>query len=557
MSRMNKLLWICAAFFVVQMSHAQSSYNTYFIQFKDKANSPYSLTNPSAFLSDNAIERRIRTGIGFDSLDIPVNANYIQQVTQIGNSQVLLKSKWFNSITVELIDTSIAVSWKQQVESLPCVNQVKSLPSIPLEKISIHRGTQSIEGTITDEFYGPSFRQTEMLNGHKLHNLGLNGEGMDIAVFDGGFLFANVLPALSHLFEEGRIIETHDFLHYNSPDVYDAATHGTMVLSHMAGIMKDSLFGTAVSANYYLFQTEDVSREVRLEEDTWIQAAEWADSIGIDVINSSLGYSIFDEDYMNYTTADMNGATTRISQAAEICALKGTLVVNSAGNSGDDPWHVITAPSDAEHVLCIGAVDANGVHASFSGYHPPGLNDVKPNVVAMGKQTVFAASDGTIATGNGTSFSSPIIAGMAATLWQAFPSATNMDIFNAIEESASLYSSPNDSMGYGIPDFWKAFISLSDEIYEQPSEHSVLVFPQPSAGEIEVRIEGYYPDSQNYNYLFDSTGRQVSLGLGMWDYNYSEPWAIFHLNLNHLPSGKYYFVLESSRGFQVVPLQKI
>ena len=533
---------------------AQSSYNTYFVQFRDKVNSPFSLSNPSAFLSAKSIERRIRTGVGFDSLDIPVNANYIQQVLQQGNSNLLLKSKWFNSITVELLDTAIAADWKQQVEALPCVFQVKSLPSVPLEKISIHKGIQSEEGLLSDDFYGPSFRQTEMLNGHLLHQLGLNGQGMDIAVFDGGFLFANVLPAMSRLFEEGRIVETHDFLHYNSPDVFDAATHGTMVLSHMAGIMQDSLYGTAVDANYYLFQTEDVFREVRLEEDTWIQAAEWADSIGIDVINSSLGYSLFDEDYMNYTTSDMNGVTTRISQAAEICALKGTLVVNSAGNSGDDPWHVITAPSDAEHVLCIGAVDLNGIHASFSGYRPPGISNVKPNIVAMGRQTVFAAMDSTIARGNGTSFSSPIIAGMAATLWQAFPTATNMDIFNAIEESASLYATPNDSMGYGIPDFWKAFVSLSNQIYSQPNEHSVLVFPQPSEGQFEVRVEGNFPDTNNYHYLYDSRGRSVKYY--KWDYNYSEPWAIYHLDLTNLPVGQYYFVIESSQGIQVVPLQK-
>ncbi len=405
MNRPYALFFLLVGLFVSHELVAQSSYNTYFIQFRNKTNTPFSLSKPSEFLSEKAIERRIRTGLGFDSLDIPVNKSYIQQVLQQGNSNVLLKSKWFNSITVELVDTSIAATWKQQVEALPCVLHVKSLPSIPLEKISIHKGTQAEDGLVSDDFYGPSFRQTEMLNGHLLHQLGLNGQGMDIAVFDGGFLYADVLPAMAHLFENGQIIETHDFLHYNSPEVFDAATHGTMVLSHMAGIMKDSLYGTAVDANYYLFQTEDVFREVRLEEDTWIQAAEWADSIGIDVINSSLGYSLFDEDYMNYSTSDMNGSTTRISQAAEICALKGTLVVNSAGNSGDDPWHVITAPSDAEHVLCIGAVDLNGVHASFSGYRPPGISNVKPNIVAMGRQTVFAAMDSTISRGNGTSFS--------------------------------------------------------------------------------------------------------------------------------------------------------
>jgi subtilisin family serine protease len=204
--------------------------------------------------------------------------------------------------------------------------------------------------------------------------------------------------------------------------------------------------------------------------------------------------------------------------------------------------------------LCIGAVDLNGNHASFSGYHPPGLNDTKPNIVAMGRQTVFAASDSTIARGNGTSFSSPIIAGMAATLWQAFPKATNMEIFNAIEESASLYSTPNDSMGHGIPDFWKAFVRLSNDIYSQPNEYSVVVFPQPSDGQFEIRVEGNFPDKNNYHYLYDSSGRSVKYY--KWDYNYSEPWAIYHLDLTSQPTGQYYFVIESLEGIQVVPLQK-
>ena len=214
MKIINSCLFFILSFLVFSDLTAQSSFNTYFVQFRNKANTPFSLANPSEYLSSKAIDRRIRTGVGFDSLDLPVNSNYIQQVLAIGNSQLLLKSKWFNSITVEIIDTSIAASWKLQVESLPFVFQVKSLPSVPLEKISIHKGTQSEEGMVSDDFYGPSFRQTEMLNGHLLHQLGLNGKGMDIAVFDGGFRFADVLPAMAHLFEDGRIIETHDFLNF-------------------------------------------------------------------------------------------------------------------------------------------------------------------------------------------------------------------------------------------------------------------------------------------------------------------------------------------------------
>jgi hypothetical protein len=396
---MRGLLLVIAVFLSFS-AWTQTSANTYFVQFKNKAHSPHSLQNPSTYLSQKAIERRLSQGLGFDSLDIPVNQTYINQVVQLGNSNVLLKSKWFNSITVQLIDTSLADSWRAEVLNLDCVLQVKKLPEIPWVNVRAMRQGEEVVGGID---YGESDRQVRMLNGQFLHEMGFQGEDMDIAVFDAGYILANQLPALQKVFQEGRLIETHDFLRFNNPNVYLDATHGTFVLSHMAGIIPDSLYGTSVNANYYLFKTEDASQEVRLEEDTWIQAAEWADSIGIDVINSSLGYSVFDEESMSYQPADMNGVTTRISQAAEICVLKGTLVVNSAGNNGDDPmWRVITAPSDAKDVLCVGAVDSDGVHANFSGYAPPGIDYVKPNVVAMGKQTVFASLDSTISRGNGT-----------------------------------------------------------------------------------------------------------------------------------------------------------
>lgn len=271
----------------------QTSANTYFVQFKNKAQSPHTLQNPSTYLSQKAIERRLAQGLGFDSLDIPVNQNYINQVIQLGNSHVLLKSKWFNSITVQLVDTSLADSWRAAVLGLDCVFQVKKLPEIPWVNVRAMKQGEEVEGGID---YGESDRQVSMLNGQFLHEMGFQGENMDIAVFDAGYILANQLPALQKLFQEGRLIETHDFLRFNNPNVYLDATHGTFVLSHMAGIIPDSLYGTSVNANYYLFKTEDVSQEVRLEEDTWIQAAEWADSIGIDVINSSLGYSVFDEE---------------------------------------------------------------------------------------------------------------------------------------------------------------------------------------------------------------------------------------------------------------------
>lgn len=550
---MKKLLLLHFLVLFALNHSAQTSYNTFWIQFKDKHNSDFSISKPNQFLSQKAIERRLEWGLGFDSLDIPVNKNYVDQVLNIGNTQLLLKSKWFNSITVQVNDTSSSVlaTWLNQINQLECVLQVRSLQNIIQNgKVIAIQGVQSIQENQMHS-YGDSYRQIEMLNGHFLHDLGFEGQGVDLAVFDGGFLFADELPAMQHLFSEGRVISKHDLLHFNSSEVFDASTHGMMVLSHMAGIIPDSLYGTATQANYFLFQTEDVFQEVRLEEDTWIQAAEMADSIGVDVINSSLGYSLFDFESMSYLPADMNGQTTRISQAANICALKGTLVVNSAGNSGASVWHAITAPSDAENVLSIGAVDANEIHASFSGYRPPNGPFVKPNVVAMGKQTVYAAYDSTIARGNGTSFSSPIIAGLAACLIQAFPHVSNLKIKDVIERSASLFETPNDSMGYGVPDFWKAFLMLSQEQNGFNENENILVYPQPSAGIFEVRIKSNVVAPKVY--LFNAAGASIR-NIRPYFNQLENEWCRIEVDLSNQAAGTYYLMVHENDEILTTPL---
>ena len=553
---MKKLLLLHFLVLFALYHSAQTSYNTFWIQFKDKHNSEFSISKPNQFLSKKAIERRLEWGLGFDSLDLPVNKNYIDQVLNMGNSQLLLKSKWFNSITVQVNDTSSSVlaTWLNQISQLECVLQVRSLENILQNgKVISIQGVQANQENQTHS-YGDSYRQIEMLNGHFLHDLGFEGQGVDLAVFDGGFLFADELPAMKHLFSEGRIISQHDLLHFNSSEVFDASTHGMMVLSHMAGIIPDSLYGTATQSNYFLFQTEDVFQEVRLEEDTWIQAAEMADSIGVDLINSSLGYSLFDFESMSYLPVDMNGQTTRISQAANICALKGTLVVNSAGNSGASAWHAITAPSDAEHVLSIGAVDENEIHASFSGYRPPNGPFVKPNVVAMGKQTVYAAYDSTIARGNGTSFSSPIIAGLAACLMQAFPHVSNLKIKDVIERSASLYETPNDSMGFGVPDFWKAFLMLSQEQNGFVQNENILVYPQPSSGIFEVRIKSNMVTPKVY--LFSATGSSIRNTRPYFNQLENE-WCRIEVDLSNQAAGTYYLMVHENDEILTTPLIRI
>ncbi|MFN0031433.1 MAG: S8 family serine peptidase [Flavobacteriales bacterium] len=497
----------------------QTAPGKYWIRFTDKDNSIYSLSNPSAFLSEKCIERRIRLGIGFNELDLPVKQSYIEGVLAAGNCQLHNKSKWFNAITITTADTSLV----DLIEALPFVAEVKSVQvltsthELALKKLSEQNTLRSAEASMqsycdaTHQHYGPSFRQIEMLNGHLLHEFGFTGIGVDIALLDAGWNMTDKLPAFDRMHNENRLIMTRDFVNPQSTTVFNSSSHGTYVLSHITGHIADSLIGTAPDANFFLFKTEDADSEYLVEEDNWVAAAEVCDSLGIDIINSSLGYSLFDDTLMNHTYTDMDGNTTHCSIAADIASHKGILVVNSAGNSGDNPWHYITAPSDGDSVLCIGAVGAERQHAWFSSYGPSADGDVKPNVCAMGFQTVFAALDSTIAMGNGTSFSSPIIAGMAACLIQAFPLKSNMEIKNAIEQSAHLYAAPNDSLGYGIPDFWQAFLILQGNTQPNEGDLYATVFPNPCNTHLNIIIRVESGCMASYQ-MFNAKGQRVYEG---------------------------------------------
>jgi serine protease AprX len=304
--------------------------------------------------------------------------------------------------------------------------------------------------------YGLAFNQLQMLGGDVMHSKGFKGNGITIAVLDAGFYKVDELDVFSDL--QNQILSTYDFVDGNS-NVYDDHTHGMMVLSTMGA--KGAMMGTAPDAQYLLLRSEDVFSENLIEEFMWVCAAEYADSAGADIINSSLGYTTFDDTLQDHTYADMDGKTTPISIGAGMASDKGIIVVNSAGNSGNSSWHYIGAPADNYDVLTVGAVDENEEFASFSSYGPNASGAEKPNVVAQGKNTVVANSDNTVITGNGTSFSSPITAGMVACLWGANPHKSAISIKDAIYKSADRYLNPDDQFGYGIPDYYSAYQYLN------------------------------------------------------------------------------------------------
>jgi subtilisin family serine protease len=316
-----------------------------------------------------------------------------------------------------------------------------------------------------------------------------------------------LLP-LAHLFDADKILLTKDFV-TNRNNVENKESHGTRVLSVMTSNAEGEFVGSAPDADYMLFVTE-APGEYRVEEYNWLFASEMADSAGVDVVNTSLGYSEFDDKAMNYTYQDMDGQTAIISKAANLAASKGILLVNSAGNQGNAAWNFITAPSDSESVLAIGAVNSAFNRASFSSFGPSADQRIKPDLSALGQGTAVITSAGNIANQNGTSFSSPIVAGLVTGFWQAFPGLTNFEVIQIMKESASQFNSPDNELGYGIPSFVRA-AELARNL-ETPIEIGVAVYPNPIVSDsFTLALEPGYFDKEVILTLVDRNGKSLSV----------------------------------------------
>ena len=330
-----------------------------------------------------------------------------------------------------------------------------------------------------DFVYGKSDTQVKQLRVDVLHRNNFTGDGILIAVLDSGFPNVDQMNAFVRLRSNNDLLGGYDFV-LRSTDIYRANVndHGTRVLSDMAGFVDGQFVGTAPDASYILFRTEDAATETPVEESYWVEAAERADSLGVDIINSSLGYSTYDDSRYNYSPAEMDGNTAFISKGANIATEKGILIVNSAGNSGDSNWGIITAPADA-NVFGVGAVDANGNYATFSSRGPSSDGRIKPDGMALGERATVIGPDDRLVPNNGTSFASPIMAGAIASFWQAFPQKTNLEIMAMVRGSSSHYQNPNSQMGYGIPDFSLPLAVLG--INESELDETLwYLFPNPS-----------------------------------------------------------------------------
>ncbi|UBM61157.1 S8 family serine peptidase [Candidatus Sulfidibacterium hydrothermale] len=457
-------LFLLLLLFTVVTAFAQIAPNKYYIQFTDKKNSPYSIEHPEEFLTARALARRARFHIPIKENDLPVNPQYVDSVAETG-VKILNTSRWLNGVTVYTTDTALIDSIRHFsfVESTLKFAPVRNQKNKKRNKFEIEKQLPAtsyrvgIKSSDTlEKLYGSAWTQINQINGTFLHEKGFRGEGMVIAVLDAGYSSVPTQPLFDSLRNDQRILGTKDFVNPGG-DVYPPHYHGRMVLSCMAADDPGIMVGTAPKASYWLLRSEDAYTENVIEEYNWVSAAEFADSVGADIINSSLGYIDFDDTTFSHPYSDMNGHTCISTIGAEIAASKGILVVNSAGNSGQNtsfPW--MGAPADGDSVLTAGAVTATGIRASFSSIGPTYDGRIKPTLMAMGESDAVADAVDSVVRASGTSFSSPVLAGMCACLWEAHPDATNMQIIEALKKTASLADSPNNLMGWGIPDFAQA-----------------------------------------------------------------------------------------------------
>jgi serine protease AprX len=481
-----KLILAFISLSFIQQTFAQ---DRYIVFFTDKNNSPFSISSPLDFLSQRAIDRRTNQNISVDQRDLPVNPQYLSGVAGTG-AFVMRASKWFNAAIIETTNPAVLTAINQLPYVVNVQNVSKPQPNPdrsnkfdhllsdkkPSAQTQRSQGTQSLN-------YGNSFNQINMLGLTALHNQGYTGEGKLIAILDAGFLDAPLMTCFDSLRANNQIKYTWDFVD-NESDVYNDHYHGAAVLSCMGANVPDTLIGTAPHADFILLRTEDANTEYIIEEYNWSIGAEFADSAGADLINSSLGYTEFNDPTQNHMYADMDGNTNPVTMAADWAAQKGILVVNSAGNEGSSPWNYISAPADADSILAVGAVDFSGAYASFSGNGPTADNRVKPDVAAQGENTWLYSpySNNQPTQGNGTSFSGPVLCGAVACLWQAWSQKSNMDIIQVVKRSANQYSNPDTLLGYGIPNFTFANSLLSIGGVSMPQNAVLHIFPNPIAG---------------------------------------------------------------------------
>lgn len=527
---MKKLLALSLLFCLLSET-GQAQFTRYIVRFRHKGDNPYSLSNPSAYLSARAIARRTRYGIAIDSTDLPVTPRFIDSVRAAGTVTVLNTSKWLNSITIQTTDAAALT----KINALPFVVSATGIAARTTAAGSGKaEGTESIASmqsrTAADFFsYGSSSNQIRMHNGQFLHNIGLRGQNMFIGMLDGGYNSYLTLRAFDSARANGQILDTWDFVVRNA-SVNEDDAHGMNCFSIIAANIPGSFVGSAPKASFYLYRTEDGASEFPIEEHNWVCGVERIDSAGGDLVSSSLGYSegmgippATPYPALDHTYAEMNGNTTIAAIGADLGAKKGLLIANAMGNQGNESFKRLSTPADADSVLAVGAVNSAGAPAPFTSLGPSSDGQVKPDVSSLGVGTTLQTTSNTVGAGNGTSFSTPNILGLAACLWQGFPEVNNMRIITTLRRASSRFTNPNDTVGYGIPDMKKATLILLSELSTASGNinncKATLNFSSKDIAGMKYEIERKTAAQSNYvkvgevaatGSLFDTRSRSFS-----------------------------------------------
>ena len=518
----KKLLsFLLLTIFFSAVSNGQ--FTRYIVRFTNKGGNSFSIANPSAYLSSRALDRRTRYTISIDSSDLPVTASYVNAVKNIPNVTVLNTSKWLNAISIQTTDANAITA----IQALPFVLSTAGLAArtnveIPAEhrdkfqlesiETALPPSTGKLEGTAGDYYdYGTAATaEIKLHHGEFLHNIGLRGQGMRVAVLDGGFYNYTTLRSFDSINANGQVLNTWDFVAGNA-SVTEDHQHGMQCLSTIAANIPGQFIGKAPKASFYLFRTEDVNSEYPIEEFNWVCGAERADSAGADIISSSLGYYDFDNAVFNYTYSQMNGNTTLSVKGADLGAKKGLLIFNAVGNEGNNAWKFLITPSDGDSIVAVGAVNSSGVTGSFSSYGPSADGRVKPEISSIGVSAVVQGTSNTIVTANGTSFATPNMAGLSTCLWQAFPEFNNMRILKALKESSTQFNSPDTRQGYGIPNMKSAFINLlKDYVSASGTINACKVSLQWNSKDVNAMyydIERILPGETNFTKVKSVSGK--------------------------------------------------
>jgi hypothetical protein len=514
---------------------SKAQFNKYIVKFKNKGSNNYSINNPGQFLTQRAIDRRIRYNITLDSTDLPVSSSYIDSVRLSGNVTILNKSKWLNQISIRTTDQNALrrinnFSFVESASPIASKNKTNSNNKFSNEE-STTNNTQITLNTrrltsINVYNYGRSDWQVKMVQGDFLHDHGFRGNGMQMAILDAGFFRYNTLATFDSIRLNNQILGTWDFVN-NEVNVANDDNHGMKCLSVIGANLPGVFVGSAPKTSFYLYRTEDANSEYPIEEHNLAAGAERADSLGVDICSISLGYNTFDSSLFDYTYSNMTGNYTMSARAVNLATKKGLLMVVSAGNEGNNSWQYVTTPGDADSAFTIGSVDSLLNPSNFSSYGPNYNQVIKPNVAALGSSAIVASSQtGLPVTSSGTSFSCPNIAGITSCLWQAFPEAKNRDIMNALQESASSFSNPNNRIGYGIPNSKKAFVILQKKYFtKQISLNQCIAIIDlfiKTDSSMNIEIERKLSNEINYSLIALLDSNQ---NYGLHHFNFSDDMA--------------------------------